>query len=90
MKREKRLTKRERKSQNTAQTAHDHGHIHCVACGRHIDPKEFTASPVTARFLRCQHGSQFASCSDCVTESQRRLDVHDRSGQPVQAAAAWH
>lgn len=94
MKREKRLTKRERKAQGGGGGGHnhdhDHHHIHCVACGRHLDPEEFTASPSTARILRCQHGSQFASCTGCVARSQELLDTHDRTGQPVQSAAAWH
>jgi hypothetical protein len=90
MKRQKRLTKREKKAQNNAGTTHDHTHIHCVACGRHLDPQEFSASPATARFLSCQHGSRFASCAGCVTRSQMSLDEHDRTGQPVRAAGAWH
>jgi hypothetical protein len=50
VKREKRLTKREQKALKAPRpgaTAHQHGeHIHCIACGRHLDPAEFDA-PVT-------------------------------------------
>jgi hypothetical protein len=40
--------------------------------------------------LTCQHGSQFPSCTNCALTSQRLLDEHDRSGQPVKTAGAWH
>ncbi len=93
MKREPRLTKRERKAQSPAKPAaqghtHDHQHIHCIACGRHLDPAEFDTH--TAAVVTCQHGSQFPSCSACVVTSQRLVDEHDRSGQPVKTASAWH
>jgi hypothetical protein len=88
MKRQKRLTKRERKA--TDEPAHDHQHIHCIVCGRHIDPDEFAASPATARILACQHGSKFPSCAACTVPGQRLLDEHDRTGQPVKTAGAWH
>jgi hypothetical protein len=87
----KRLTKRERKAlDGRGATGNEHAHIHCVACGRHIDASEFTERPSTARWLMCQHRSRYASCVGCVNESRRRLDLHDRTGQPVNAAAAWH
>lgn len=89
MKRQKRLTKRERKALD-ADHHHDHQHIHCISCGRHIDPGEFSASPPSAKILACQHGSKFPTCAACVNESQRLLDEHDRTGQPVQSASAWH
>ena len=89
MKRQKRLTKRERKA-DQAGSAHDHQHIHCIACGRHIDGGEFSASPPTAKILACQHGSKFPACAACVTPAKRLLDEHDRSGQPVKSASAWH
>ena len=58
MKREKRLTKREQKAlkgpRPGAATAHEQEHIHCVACGRHLAPAEFTGSPATATRLRCR------------------------------------
>ena len=90
----KRLTKRERKEQfgkgpsgtpNTEAT-----HIHCIACGRHIDPTELTARPATATRLTCKHGSRFAACTSCVSEAQSRLDEHDRTGQPPRVTQAWH
>ncbi|HEX2881793.1 MAG TPA: hypothetical protein VHO25_19845 [Polyangiaceae bacterium] len=91
MKRAPKLTKRERKAQSGVATAgHDHTHIHCVACGRHLDSNEFSASPATARTLACQHGSKFACCVACTQLAQRLLDTHDRTGQPVQSAAIWH
>lgn len=94
MKREKQLTKRERKALKDpkpgAASQHQHQHIHCVACGRHLDDHEFTAPTPTATWLRCRHGSQFASCVDCRVMSQSLLDTHDRTGQAVQQAAAWH
>ncbi|MDP3279176.1 MAG: hypothetical protein Q8Q09_28555 [Deltaproteobacteria bacterium] len=94
MKREKRLTKKERKAlappraagANNAQNQH----IHCIACGRHIDPPEFEPSVGSAKILRCEHGSSFPSCTGCTVLSQSLLDEHDRSGQAVKTAAAWH
>lgn len=91
MKRQKRLTRRERKAADVggAQMG-DSAHIHCVACGRHINPAEFTATPTSARYLRCQHGSRYASCTGCVTQAMGLLSEHDRTGQPVRVADAWH
>ena len=91
MRREKRLTKREKKAQSAgAGHAHQGQHIHCVACGRHIDPDEFGASPPNAVFLRCNHGSRFPACAGCQGRAQQLIEEHDRSGKPVAAAAAWH
>lgn len=95
MKREKRLTKRERKAlqgpRPGAAAAHQHDHhIHCVACGRHLDEGEFHAVPASAKFLRCAHGSQFAACAEHEAQAKLLLDTHDRTGQPVQSASAWH
>ncbi len=93
MKRQKRPTKRERKAQDPHHKAGPnvkHQHIHCIACGRHLDPDEFGASPATATVVTCDHGSQFASCVSCMSETQARIDAHERSGQPVQVASAWH
>jgi len=92
MKRQKRLTRRERKAaETTGEVQQGHAaHIHCVACGRHIDPAEFTRTPTSARYLRCQHGSRYASCTGCVTQAMGLLSEHDRTGQPVQVADAWH
>lgn len=86
----KRLTKRERKALSGAKPAAHDEHIHCVACGAHLHAEQFTGRPSTARYLRCQHGSRFASCEGCVPEARRRLDEHDRTGRSVEAAAAWH
>jgi len=61
-----------------------------VGCGRHIEPTEFSLAPSTATYITCQHGAQFPSCVSCVMRSQMLIDVHDRTGQPVKAAQAWH
>jgi hypothetical protein len=101
MKREKRLTKREQKAQNpqpraVAQPArkptqhqHDHGHIHCIACGKHLDPNMF-GEPDGADFLRCNHGSDFPHCVGCKDKARELVEEHDRTGQGVKKAAAWH
>jgi hypothetical protein len=91
MKRTKRLTKRERKATQPARAAggHEEQHIHCISCGRHLDPREFD-DPMTAKLVTCQHGSSFPSCVGCETASRLLLEAHDRSGQPVKTAAAWH
>jgi hypothetical protein len=91
MKRAKRQTKRERKAANpSAQAAAGPRHIHCIACGRHLEPTEFSLAPATATMITCQHGSQFPSCVSCAVQSQMLVDTHDRSGQPVKSAQAWH
>ena len=92
VKREKQLTKRERKALKGPRPnqPHEHKHIHCIACGRHLDEIEFTEEPVTATILKCRHGSQFPSCVACQNVSQGLLDTHDRTGQGVQMAQAWH
>jgi hypothetical protein len=92
VKREKQLTKRERKAlkPQRPEQAHQHQHIHCIACGRHLDEHEFTAAPATALMMRCRHGSTFPSCTDCRSMSQNLLDTHDRTGGAVQTADAWH
>jgi hypothetical protein len=91
MKREKKMTKRERKAQTPSGAAghtHHDQHIHCVACGRHLDIEEFDAN--TATFLVCQHGSQFPACTLCRVPAQALLDEHDRTGRPVKIAPAHH
>ena len=89
MKREKRLTKRERKEQSPG-TPHQHAHIHCIACGRHLDPQEFTAAPPSASYLICEHQSRFPACVDCEVVARSLIAEHDRTGKPIQQAAAWH
>jgi methionyl-tRNA synthetase len=92
MKREKKLTKRERKAvQGPKTSGHQHSdqHIHCVACGRHLDPAEFNA-PATATRVACAHRSVFASCVGCVDKTRLLLAEHDRTNQPVKTANAWH
>src|SRR5689334_16650342 len=96
MKRQPRLTKRERKEANPKKpaqpsTAQGHAeHIHCIACGRHLDQSEFTQAPVTATYIRCDHGSLFPSCVACSVTAETLVQAHDRSGQPVKTAKAWH
>ncbi len=91
MKREKQLTKRERKAMKPGRPAPaaQEQHIHCVACGAHLDVAQFDP-PASAQYVRCKHGSQWASCTACVPRSKALLDEHDRTGQPVQSAGAWH
>jgi methionyl-tRNA synthetase len=92
MKRQKTLTKRERKAitgTRPSGTPREAQHIHCVACGRHIDAAEFN-QPASATRVLCEHKSQFASCLGCVSKTKELLAEHDRTGQPVKTAAAWH
>ncbi len=84
MKREKRLTKREKKEQGGAGHNHEQGHIHC------IDPTEFSAAPPSALVITCDHKSQFPSCANCEVTSRYLVAEHDRSGKPVNTAAAYH
>jgi hypothetical protein len=89
MKREKRLTKRERKALAPKPAAPQQAqHIHCIACGRHLEPSEFQSAD--AVMLRCKHGSTFPSCAECRMQSTALLAEHDRTGQSVRMAAAWH
>jgi len=93
MKREKRLTKREKKAQDPNYSPGprlQNQHIHCIACGRHLDPAELSSSPPTATTITCEHGSTFPTCVGCMQESQALVDAHDKSGQPVRTAEAWH
>lgn len=92
MKRVKRQTKRERKAEKgvgPSGKGTEQQHIHCVACGRHLDPAEFN-EPATAVGVFCQHNSRFASCVGCVERTKLLLAEHDRTGQAVKMAAAWH
>jgi len=102
MKREKHQTKKERKAASgstgprpaaaapRAQQQHDHAqHIHCIACGKHLDPEIF-GEPDGADFIRCDHGSDFPHCVACVEKAKALVVEHDRSGKPVAKANAWH
>lgn len=102
MKREKRLTKRETKALTRAATpasraaagtgggGHDHAkHIHCIACGKHLDPDMFGEANGAA-FTRCDHGSDFPHCVACATQAKALIVEHDLSGKPVKTASAWH
>jgi hypothetical protein len=90
----KRLTKRQRQELvgkgPSGVSAAESKHIHCIACGRHINPTELTRRPATATRVTCKHGSRFAACLGCVAEAQTRLAEHDRTGQPPRIATAWH
>lgn len=96
MKREKRLTKKERKALAprvapvTSGGDHHHHHIHCTACGKHLDEEMFEAEPASALWIRCQHHSEFASCAACADKTRELLAEHDRTGKPVKQASAWH
>jgi hypothetical protein len=91
MKRAKQLTKRERKALAPPRPGGgtDVQHIHCIDCGRHLDPAEFNA-PATAMMIRCDHGSRFPACTGCEGPARVRVAEHDRSGKNVQVAGAWH
>ncbi len=53
MQRAKRLTKKEKKTQDGGVRAaagagqHQHRHIHCTACGKHLDEEQFEAGSAT-------------------------------------------
>lgn len=91
MKRPKQLTKRERKALNPARPtpAAQAQHIHCVACGVHLHAEQFD-SAATATYVRCKHGSTWPACVEHILQAKQLLDEHDRTGQPVRAAAVWH
>ncbi|MCB9585103.1 MAG: hypothetical protein H6718_06880 [Polyangiaceae bacterium] len=94
-KKAKQLTKKERKAQQQAagQEHHHHHHqqhIHCIACGRHMEPTEFNGALAGGRVIVCDHGSQFPACAGCVTRAKALVAEHDRTGKPVAAAQAWH
>jgi hypothetical protein len=90
MKREKRLTKREKKEQSGAGPKPDQQHIHCIACGRHIDAVEFDAAPPSAVVITCEHRSQFPACAACEVTARYLVAEHDKTGKPVNTAAAYH
>lgn len=101
MKRKPVLTKREKKTlepprapraapEPSAPSDEGQRHVHCVSCGRHIDPSEFAGEPPKAVILACQHETRFAACLGCVDAAQSLLDEHDRLNLPVKSAPAWH
>ena len=93
MKREKRLTKRERLAldPNRPKRATGGGaHIHCISCGRHIEPAEFLGVAPTAVYLVCDHKSSFPACAECQVAARYLIAEHDRTGNPVASASAWH
>ncbi|MBL8602553.1 MAG: hypothetical protein JNK72_11580 [Myxococcales bacterium] len=118
MKREKRLTRKERQliaggpkgpngpvlRRGAGQTATlsdtrlDPGtHLHCVACGKHLETvgeaRERAAAGLGAPLwaeVACAHGSVFHACLGCVPQARMLLEEHDRTGNAVRAASAWH
>ena len=93
MKRPPRITKREKKAMASAapsaQHDHHHEHIHCTACGKHLEVEQFDP-PATARWVKCAHGTPFASCVECEETTKKLLAEHDRTGKPVQFAPSFH
>ncbi len=92
MKRKPKLTKREKKAAAPARPAQQptaHGHIHCIACGKHLDPSDFEA-PAVATTVTCDHGSNFPTCVKCMAKSISLVKEHDASNTPVRSATAWH
>lgn len=95
MKRKPKLTKRERKAASggprpaRAAAPAGHGHIHCIACGKHLDEADFEP-PATATTITCDHGSTFATCVKCMPKSMALVKEHDQTNTPVRAATAWH
>ena len=93
MKRKPKLTKREKKAAaggpKPAGAQHEHQHIHCIACGKHLDGADFEP-PATATTITCDHGSTFPTCVKCMTRSMALVKEHDQNNQPVKVAAAWH
>jgi hypothetical protein len=93
MQRKKRLTKRERKEADPLSAERSRAgapHIHCISCGRHLDPAEFSGSSPTALYIVCQHRSRFPACTVCEAAARYLVQEHDRTGNAVQTAAAWH
>lgn len=96
MKRKPKLTKREKKAaaggpRPAAAPKHDHGHqhIHCIACGKHLDAADFEP-PATAATITCDHGSTFPTCVKCMPQAMALVKEHDRTNTPVKTAAAFH
>lgn len=98
MKRKPKLTKRERKEaaggprpSGAKPQGHSHGnqHIHCIACGKHLNESDFEA-PATATTITCDHGSTFPTCVKCMPKSMALVKEHDETNQPVKVASAWH
>ncbi|MGC4088446.1 MAG: hypothetical protein QM756_11230 [Polyangiaceae bacterium] len=93
MKREKRLSKREKRALDPNRPVGPQGgnaHIHCISCGRHINPPEFGGTSPTAVYLTCEHQSRFPACTDCQVNARYLIAEHDRTGNAVAAAQAWH
>lgn len=90
MKRKPLLTKRERKALAPPRPVTNHQqHIHCIACGRHLEESEFEA-PATATIITCMHGSNFPACVRCMAMAMSLVNDHDRTNMPVKVAPSWH
>lgn len=75
----------------------DGAHIHCVACGKHLETVGEARARKATGFgstlwinVRCAHGSAFQACMGCVDTARELLAEHDRTGEAVRAAEAWH
>lgn len=92
MKRVKRPTKRERRDldPNRPVSGQNQKHIHCIACGRHIEESEFNTFPPQSLNLTCEHKHDFPCCSGCQVTARYLILEHERTGNPVQAARNWH
>jgi hypothetical protein len=121
MKREPRLTKRERRDLNggpgpsvmpnsriasqdgdgntfsPSQQLDPGSHIHCVSCGKHLDTvgeaRDRAAKGLGGNLwmnIRCAHGTEWYACMGCLGPAKQLLDEHDRTGNAVRAAGAWH
>ncbi len=55
-----------------------------------MEPEEFNGLSPRGVYLTCDHGSQFASCAGCQVTAQYLIAEHDRTGQPISKASAWH
>lgn len=87
------LTKREKKAlepkRPSGQAATGNGHIHCIACGKHLNESDFEA-PAVATTIVCDHGSRFPTCTMCLMKSTALVKEHDATSSPIRSATAWH
>lgn len=72
-------------------------HLHCVACGKHLDTLGEARARAAANdlsklwaTLQCEHGSTFYACIACIPKAKEILAEHDRNNSNVRAAPAWH
>lgn len=72
-------------------------HIHCIACGKHLDTageaRDRAAKGIKSNLwmsIRCAHGSEFYACMGCLPKARAILEEHDRTGAAPRVASAWH